>query len=135
MIPGIRMAGEYNVKSWIKARAGMEYNFTTGTSYGYQAGSTVNQQAYGSDFGWNAGLGFTFDDLQIDATLNHGSLYFLWQDAPFAMVSATYSFGKLKSSAPRKRIERPKERRVERTEETTEEAPARRSRPAEDDDF
>jgi hypothetical protein len=139
MIPGIRMAGEYNVKSWIKARVGMEYNFITAKSNGFNGGNSINQEELSSDFGWNAGLGFTFDDLQIDATLNHGSLYFLWQDAPFAMISATYSFGKLNASAPGKRIERRQERRQEPREtvqeEAPEEAPPARSRQVEDDDF
>jgi hypothetical protein len=131
MLPGIRMAGEYPVKPWMKARAGMEYNFVTATNLGHQGGNDLNTQGYGSDFGWNAGLGFTFGDLQLDATLNHGSLYFLWQDAPFALISATYSFGKPKSSKPARRAERRPEPRPERATEE----PAESSDSDSDDDF
>jgi hypothetical protein len=135
VIPGLRMSAEYKVKPWITTRVGMEYNFTNDADYGFAGGNSVNTIAYASDFGWNAGMGFNFDKLQIDATLNHGSLYFLWQDAPFAMVSATYSFGAPKGSSsrrPSRRSERSERIDREAPSEPAEEAPA--EQPVDNDD-
>ena len=139
LLPGMRMAGEYPVKPWLKVRAGMEYAFISATSLSYEdsnhtedgsrRGLSRSSMGYTSTFGWNAGLGFKFGNLDLDATLNHSSLYFLWQDAPFAMVSATYHFGKLKAGAPRARIERAPEP-VQNAEE-----PAARTGGGSDDDF
>ncbi len=129
VLPGIRMSAEYKVRPWITTRVGMDYSFTDTRVSGFNGGNAASTWGYSPDFGWNAGLGFNFDKLQIDATLNQGSLYFLWQDAPFAMVSATYSFGQAKRSASRskRRIER------ERSVEPMDEEPARRSSDSDDD--
>ena len=132
IIPGFRMSAEYKVRPWLTTRAGMEYSFTNDADYGFDGGNASDTMAYTADFGWNAGLGFNFGKLQIDATLNHGSLYFLWQDAPFAMVSTTYSFGSAKRSTSRSR------QRIERepAPELIAEEPARRSSDNDsDDDF
>jgi hypothetical protein len=115
VLPGIRMAGEYRLKPWMVARAGMDYSFATNTTDtfvtsnwsadGTPRGLNNLSQDNEADFGWNAGLGFNFGKLNLDATLNHGSLYFLWQNAPFALISATYNFGKA-SGGGRARVRR-----------------------------
>ncbi|MEE2836894.1 MAG: hypothetical protein VYB65_12825 [Myxococcota bacterium] len=130
ILPGIRMSAEYNVRPWVTTRVGMDYSFKSTTVYGFNGDNAANTMNYEPDFGWNAGLGFNFDKLQIDATLNQGSLYFLWQDAPFAMVSATYSFGQAKRSGSSRRSSR-----IERAPapEPVDDEPARRSRSSDDD--
>jgi hypothetical protein len=98
LLPGANVAMEIMLTSWLRARAGMEYNhaFTMGSQLSAAGETTTSSNVAG--FNWNAGIGIVYDSFRLDGTFNPSFLTqgpdFIGGDGPlFAMLSASYLFG------------------------------------------
>ena len=98
IIPGANVAMEVELTSWLRARAGMEYNHLINSGSALSAAGESTQSANAKGFQWNAGLGIVYDSFRLDGTLNPSFLTqgpdFIGGDGPlFVMLSASYLFG------------------------------------------
>lgn len=98
IIPGANVAMEVELTSWLRARAGMEYNHLINNGSALSAAGESTQSSNAKGFQWNAGVGIVYDSFRLDGTLNPSFLTqgpdFIGGDGPlFVMLSASYLFG------------------------------------------